>query len=78
MTSARAILIGSAIIAGSVIAVGASHSAIALVGGPFQLGSHYNATALPGVFRLDVSTGEVSYCHIDANAASVVCVKAMH
>jgi len=32
--------------------------------GPYQIMHHSNPTANAGVFRLDTSSGEVSYCYV--------------
>ena len=45
--------------------------------GPFQLMHHANPTANPGVFRLDTTTGEVSYCYVSGSStetASLHCL----
>ncbi len=67
MTNTQAILIGAAMIAGSIIASHGISSAQAQAGGPFQLMHHSNTVANAGVFRLDQSTGEVSYCFIGSD-----------
>ncbi|MDD4615762.1 MAG: hypothetical protein PHW76_01390 [Alphaproteobacteria bacterium] len=68
MTNTQAILIGAAMIAGSVLAVCRQNTAQAMSGGgPYVLMHHSNPSANAGVFRLDTSTGGVSYCYISAN-----------
>ncbi len=66
MTPARAILIGAAMIAASILFVNTITPASAqkTTNGPYALMHHSNTVANAGVFRLDVSTGEVSYCFI--------------
>jgi len=68
MSPAQAILSGAALIAASIVFVNAVHpaNAAAPVIGPFQLMHHSNTVANAGVFRLNVSTGEVSYCYLSA------------
>lgn len=64
MSSPQAILLGAVLIAASIIFVNTIRPAMAERIGPFQLMHHSNTTANAGVFRLDTSTGEVSYCYI--------------
>jgi len=65
MTNTQAILLGAALIAGSIIATSGIHSAAAQrYGGPYQLMHHSNSTANAGVFRLDTTSGEVTICYI--------------
>jgi len=51
----------------------------ALGRGPFQLMQHSNTTANAGVFRLDTTTGGVSYCYLAGTAvgeaASLICTQ---
>jgi hypothetical protein len=76
MTNIQAILIGACIIAGSILFSNAVPSAHAQQAGPYQLMHHSNTVANAGVFRLDVSTGGVSYCFVgDSNGAGIVCTK---
>ncbi|MDD3371748.1 MAG: hypothetical protein PHE27_08005 [Alphaproteobacteria bacterium] len=69
MTNTQAILVGAALIAVSVFVAGRGGSAQAYTGGPYQLMHHSNTAANAGVFRLDTSSGSVSYCYIAANQA---------
>lgn len=76
MTNTQAILIGAAIIAAAILAGNGVHPASAQMTGPFQLMHHSNSVANAGVFRLDTSTGAVSYCYIaDANGGAVTCTR---
>ena len=70
MTSSQAILTGAALIAASILFVNAIRPAEAqrLARGPFQLMHHSNTAANAGVFRLDTSSGEVTYCYITADS----------
>jgi hypothetical protein len=78
MTSAQAILVGASLIAASILFVNTLHTANAQHVGPFELMHHSNTTANVGVFRLDVSSGDVSYCYIaDPSSASVACTRAV-
>ncbi len=74
MTSPQAILAGAVLIAASILFVNTIRPAEAQHMGPFQLMHHSNTTANAGVFRLDVSTGEVTYCFVTADSA-LVCSK---
>lgn len=74
MTSAQSILVGAVLIAASILFVNTIRPAVAQRVGPFQLMHHSNTTGNAGVFRLDESTGEVSYCFISGDAsASLIC-----
>lgn len=78
MSQIKAIVAGAAIIAASILFVGDRHSATASVGGPYQLMQHSNNTANAGVFRLDTSSGDVSYCYVlSSGQADVVCTKSV-
>jgi len=77
MTNTQAILIGAALIASSVLLANGIHPAEAQQrGGPYQLMHHSNALANAGVFRLDTSSGEVSYCFITSDQ-SLTCTAAI-
>lgn len=69
MTNAQSIFAGAALIAVSIIAIGAMRPASANGGGPYQLMHHSNTSANAGVFRIDTSNGGVSYCYIAGNQA---------
>ncbi|MEJ0062606.1 MAG: hypothetical protein WDO70_05245 [Alphaproteobacteria bacterium] len=77
MTMAKAILAGAALIALSIILIGSRGSYAAASRGPFQIEHHSNTQANAGVFRLDVSSGEVSYCYLTGvmtnEASHLVC-----
>jgi hypothetical protein len=69
MTSPQAILSGALIIAVSIFIIGAMRPAEAQrSGGPYQLMHHSNTAANAGVFRLDTSSGEVTYCYITSTS----------
>jgi hypothetical protein len=73
MTNTQSILVGAALIAGSILAIGGVRPATAAYnGGAFQLMHHSNTVANAGVFRLDTSTGGVSYCYI-SGSQSLTC-----
>jgi hypothetical protein len=74
MTNTQAILIGTSLIVASVVFSNGIHSAAAQQGGPYQLMHHSNTVANAGVFRLDTSSGGVSYCFISSDQ-SLVCSK---
>ena len=69
MSSAKAILLGAILIAASIVFVGSIRPAEAQRTGPFQLMHHSNTQANAGVFRLDVTTGEINYCYITPDNA---------
>jgi len=78
MTSPQAILAGAALIAASIFFVNTIRPAEAQHVGPFQLMHHSNTSGNAGVFRLDVSSGDVSYCYITGDAAaSLVCSRSI-
>jgi hypothetical protein len=72
MSSAQAILAGAAIIALSIVFVNLIRPAKADMGGPYQLMHHANTVANASVFRLDTSSGDVSYCFV-SNDSQLVC-----
>ncbi len=71
MSSPQAILVGAILIASSILFVNSIHPAQALSGGPYTLMHHANPNANAGVFRLDQSSGEVSYCFVSADGQLV-------
>ncbi len=74
MTSPQAILIGAILISASILFVNAIHPAEAQRVGPFQLMHHSNPQANTSVFRLDTSTGDISYCWITP-AGTLACTQ---
>lgn len=74
MNSPQAILAGAALIAASIFLVSTIHPADAQRTGPFELMHHSNPLANAGVFRLDTTSGEVSYCYITGDS-SLTCSK---
>jgi hypothetical protein len=78
MTSAQAILTGALIIAGSILFINSIRPAEAqrVTSGPYQLMHHSNTVANAGVFRLDTSSGEVTYCFIAASQ-DLTCTKSV-
>lgn len=76
MSSAQAIIVGAVLIAASIVFVGTIRPAEAQHVGPFQLMHHSNTQANAGVFRLDVTTGEVNYCYITGGGdGALTCTK---
>ena len=74
MNNTQAILIGASLIAASILCSNGVAPAHAQQYGPYQLMHHSNTVANAGVFRLDTSTGGVSYCFVnDPNGANIVC-----
>ncbi len=78
MTSAQAIIGGAFLIATSIVFAISIRPAEAqrLVTGPFQLMHHSNPLANAGVFRLDTSSGEVTYCYVTATS-ELSCTRAV-
>ncbi len=72
MTSPQAILAGALLIAASILFVDTIRPAQAQRVGPYQLMHHSNTSGAAGVFRIDESTGDVSYCFINQSATSAV------
>jgi hypothetical protein len=79
MSSAQAILVGAVIIAGSVLFVNSIRPAEAqhMSLGAYQLEHHSNPTANAGVFRIDTSSGEVSYCYLVGTSGDLTCSKSV-
>ncbi len=71
MSSPKAILTGAILIAASILIVNTIGPARAALGGPYQLMHHSNSNANAGVFRLDTTSGEVSYCFVSGEAQLV-------
>jgi uncharacterized protein YbcV (DUF1398 family) len=77
MTNTQAILIGAALIAGSILISNGIRPAEAQhYGGQFELMHHSNPIANAGVFRIDTNSGEVSYCYISGEQA-LTCTRAV-
>ena len=77
MTNVQAILTGACLIAASIVAVNTIRPAEAQrSGGPYQLMHHSNTAANAGVFRLDTSSGEMTYCYITATS-DLTCTRAV-
>ena len=76
MTTPQAILIGACIIAGSALIAQGLPAAKAAMDGPYQLMQHSNTTANVGVFRIDTSSGDVSYCFL-TQSSELVCSKSV-
>jgi hypothetical protein len=68
MTSAQAILTGAILIAASIVLVNTVRPAEAQHnGGPYVIEHNGNPNANSSIFRLDTSTGEVTYCFVTPN-----------
>ncbi len=69
-------IIGAVIAVGTVIVSDAqantTSSGAGRMIGAFLLMQHSNPTASPGVFRVNVNTGYVSYCYIDGSSKPAV------
>ena len=78
MTQIQTLLTGALLVIAGALFANGIHPAAAYANGPFVLRQHSNTAANAGVFRLDTSTGEVSYCFLAGNSASdLVCGKAV-
>ncbi len=64
MSPTQAILSGALIIAATIAMFSGSRPATASMTGAYQLMHHSNSTAVAGVFRMDTSNGEISYCYV--------------
>ena len=80
MTTPQALFAGAVLIAASIFLTNGMRPAVAMGGGPYQLMHHSNTSANAGVFRLDTSTGEVSYCYLAGanNAPGMTCSLSAH
>lgn len=79
MTLPQAIFAGALFVAAAVFAANVIHPAAAYGGGPYQIMHHSNPQALAGVFRLDTTSGEVSYCFLpgNSNGLELACSKSV-
>jgi len=77
MTSVQAILTGAALVAVTIFAIATMRPAMAqhMSGGPFMIVHNGNPNANSSIFRLDQSTGEVTYCFVNqsSSSTSLVC-----
>jgi len=76
MSTAKAILFGVLLMACAFMLAQGLPVAQAFTGGPYQLTPHSNTTANVGVFRINTTTGEVSYCFLDLSS-NLVCTRAV-
>ncbi|MGE4351211.1 MAG: hypothetical protein AB7E52_03380 [Bdellovibrionales bacterium] len=76
MTTNQTILLGALLICASLFALNGVRSAHADITGPYQLVRHSNPNTNVGVFRIDTSTGEVSYCYL-THSDELVCSKSV-
>lgn len=76
MSTNLAIVLGALLISASVFWATGTTPARAAMDGPFQLMPHSNTTANVGVFRLDTTSGEVSYCFL-TNTNELTCSKSV-
>lgn len=67
LSNVHAILFGALLIAGALFFTQGTTTANARIGGPYQLMQHSNTSAAVGVFRINTSNGEVSYCFVQRN-----------
>lgn len=77
MPTAKTALLATLLFATGLIFLGTAQAQAGGRVGPFQLMHHANPTANPGVFRLDTTTGEVSYCYVSGSStetASLHCL----
>lgn len=76
MSSAKAILAGAILIACSILLSNGMPRAVASGMGPYVMMHHSNTTANVGVFRMDATTGEISYCYL-GGAGSLNCTNSV-
>jgi glycerol uptake facilitator-like aquaporin len=65
-----------AIVAITTVVVGHANASVSSEGrviGGYQLMQHSNPTAVAGVFRINTTTGNVSYCYVDQSGRAVNC-----
>lgn len=67
MTMPQALIASAIVVSVALLLVAFMRPAEAQRTGPFVLEHHSNTSALAGVFRLDTSTGDVSYCYLTPN-----------
>lgn len=81
MTTPQALFAGAVLIAAAIFLTESIRPAAAqyLSSGKYQLMHHSNTAANAGVFRLDTSTGDVSYCFLNGTGtqSELVCSKAV-
>lgn len=79
MTTPQALFAGALVIAVAILFSNGVNPAAAqyLASGKYQLMHHSNTAANAGVFRLDTSNGDVSYCFLGGSGAQseLVCSK---
>lgn len=68
MSQIQTLFLGALLMAACFVLAGGANPARALSGGPYMLMQHSNTTANVGVFRIDTSSGAVSYCYLTGNA----------
>lgn len=76
MNQPQAILTGALLMIAGALFANVIHPAKAYTNGPFELRQHSNTAANAGVFRIDTSTGEVSYCYL-TSGVDLLCTKAV-
>ncbi len=78
MNIPQAIFAGCALLAGALYFGLSAETAAAQRGGPFAIAAHQNNNVSPGVFRMDLNSGEINYCFVRGTSAAdsiVVCTK---
>lgn len=68
MSKFQVLLLAALVVVASANLLHLVRPAVAQVGGPYQLMNHSNTSANVGVFRIDTSTGNVSYCYLGGGA----------
>ncbi|HBM91206.1 MAG TPA: hypothetical protein DD400_04960 [Rhodospirillaceae bacterium] len=74
ISSIQMFFIGAVLIALSLGSALLVRPASAMGGGPYELMRHSNATANAGVFRVDTTSGNVSYCYL-TSGVNLICTK---
>lgn len=67
------ITLSALLVAGGAILIASQQPAEAQRAGPYQLVAHSNETADVGIFRLNVSSGAVSFCYVRGATPVIAC-----
>lgn len=74
MSQFQTLVFGALFILAGVAVANAAHPARAMNDGPYTIMQHSNTTANAGVFRLDTTSGAISYCYVTPNV-DLICTK---
>lgn len=67
------VTLGALVVAVATLLLVAQQPAEAQRSGPYQLVAHSNQTADVGIFRLNVSSGAVSFCYVRGATPTLAC-----